>query len=495
MIRATFTHRSRILSPRIRVPESMVLCLVAILAVLEAISVARAQHTVNADSPMLATTARGTLTLQGDAPLAAPRPFDQPSEQTKDISSIIFRPAAQYNRLWTRNIDIAHEPPVLSGGTLFIVSREGILYALNSQTGVGLWIIDLKTYLRPPSGKQAAERSLEPLRAKVKVSGIQPAPTVSGRYIFVSVSDRQDGHVLAVDRISGTVLWHHASLGGASSPTRGKVTASPSADGQRVVVRTGAGLTALRVDSGKELWNVPIDSSEGAITLFASQPVLTEDLVYIGADSGVAYAFETSNGHKRWQFTTDAFQQQQKGVFSEVTVTPTNCRPLLVGDTLMVATGTGNVYGLDAQKGAPRWRRQMGQAWQMTQTDRCVYACTATGLFELDGKTGALFRSLPLEGGAFSCVVSPSHILIVRNATKYSGWEFLDLATWQTVPCPVKFLADLGVAADSGGVIAAGRTPDAPWRGPRLLSAYSAKASVTAKPPITAQPPAKRRSR
>lgn len=381
-----------------------------------------------------------------------------------------FPLGSSYRREWTRDIDLADAPPILDGDRLFALSRQGVLYALDPRDGADRWRVMLAHYLRPQFFNPEPAR--QPLRP---ASLIIRTPTVVGKYLLASVSDPRQGHLFAIDRDTGTVAWHYVSRrnGGA---TRGAVISSPSVDKDLVVFRTGGGLTALRVSDGTELWNVPLGPLESTVANTCSKPVLADGVAYLGADLGVAYAFRLSDGRKEWQYRTGAMSQTKTGLIARTNITPSMCTPVLADGFLIVATGTGYVYALHEKTGLPAWENKIGEAGQLVRAGDRLYAATATGFHEIDPHTGKTTHSLPLEGGAFSCVIGSSHALILRNPNVLAGWEVLDLSTWRNVPHPANFLITMGVSTDSSLIVAGGRGVDISPQGQRQLSAYSVAA-------------------
>jgi hypothetical protein len=97
----------------------------------------------------------------------------------------------------------------------------------------------------------------------------------------------------------------------------------------------------------------------------------------------------------------------QGGTFGQLFSAPVNgivfAQPLVAGSTVIVATETNWVYGLDAQTGAVRWSRQLATPWP-TSAVSCAdvgpYAgVTSTGVYDpASGTVYLVADTVPLAG-------------------------------------------------------------------------------------------------
>ena len=120
----------------------------------------------------------------------------------------------------------------------------------------------------------------------------------------------------------------------------------PPDNGQRLYVNTPSGLTKLRAQDGKKLWQWTADASVDS----GNTPVVSNGLVYVasgessdghGYTNGDIYAIDGKTGKIRWSTTFD----------DGITF-------LVDGNTLYVGSGH-SVFALDAKTGQARWRKDV----------------------------------------------------------------------------------------------------------------------------------------
>jgi polyvinyl alcohol dehydrogenase (cytochrome) len=79
-------------------------------------------------------------------------------------------------------------------------------------------------------------------------------------------------------------------------------------------------------------------------TRVRSQPVISQDMVYIGSQAGIVYALDAETGCVHWEYLAKA---EVRGAL------------FLQQDTLLFGDLDGNAYALDAQSGALKWRTKV----------------------------------------------------------------------------------------------------------------------------------------
>ena len=79
-------------------------------------------------------------------------------------------------------------------------------------------------------------------------------------------------------------------------------------------------------------------------TRVRAQPVISQDMVYIGSQAGIVYALDAQTGCVQWEYLAKA---EVRGAL------------FLQQDTLLFGDLDGNAYALDAQSGALKWRTKV----------------------------------------------------------------------------------------------------------------------------------------
>jgi hypothetical protein len=100
-------------------------------------------------------------------------------------------------------------------------------------------------------------------------------------------------------------------------------------------------------------------------------------------------------------------------------------QPLVVGSTVVVATENDNVYGLNADGGAIRWQRSLGEPWPAMAIGcgDLVPNIGVTGTPVYDSSTGTVYMAAKVNDGPDSS--HPHwylHALDVKTGAERSGW-------------------------------------------------------------------------
>jgi outer membrane protein assembly factor BamB len=194
--------------------------------------------------------------------------------------------------------------PAIADGIVFVGSTDGRAYALELPTGAERWRFETDG-VKISSEDQGVDRR-----------SIIASPTVADGTVFVG---SRDGYMYALDRETGEEKWRvsHDGSWAMSSPAvlgnmvyagtsdgrfvhavnaesgeeewrfvgEGYTWSSPCVAGNTVFIGDGAGyLRAVALDSGLERWNYPV--SDGVY----SSPVVDDGVVFFGADDGYVYA-------------------------------------------------------------------------------------------------------------------------------------------------------------------------------------------------------------
>lgn len=129
--------------------------------------------------------------------------------------------------------------PAIQDGTAYAYTGEGILAAVDLESGRVLW----KT------------RVVEQLAAKPADYGMASSPLVVGKRVLV-IAGSTRGTLVACDRASGRIVWKTGSdRAGYSSPALRTV-----AGRQQVVSFTGQSVIGVDPNSGKLLWRYPYET-------------------------------------------------------------------------------------------------------------------------------------------------------------------------------------------------------------------------------------------
>lgn len=243
---------------------------------------------------------------------------------------------------WTTEIDYAGESsPVVTGGVVYVASKENHVYALDAETGKKLWAY--------------------------KTDGLLfGSPSVTEKAVVIG---GDDGDLFAIDRENGHLLWKVTLDSG--------IYSTPAIDGGRIFVTTKNKTTvALDLQSGHQLWSYPIGGS--------ASPAVADGMVYIGSDDGAIYAIDAAKGGTPiWLFATGS---------------ATVHAPIVAGDHVFFAAGA-SIISLDRSNGTVDWQYPVGDeiTTEPVVLDGYLYVGDKNGY--LYAITGDASLATPTSGG------------------------------------------------------------------------------------------------
>jgi len=236
---------------------------------------------------------------------------------------------------------------------------------------------------------------------------------------------------------------------------KGQLISSPAvADSTIYVGSTGGFFYAVDRATGAERWKFETKSR------IASSPALANGLVYFGAYDGNFYAVDAVTGELKWKFQTGGERQftalhlhgmQPAG---QLMPDPWDCwlsSPAVWDGAVYFGSGDGNVYALDAQTGALKWKFKTGDVVHASPAiadgmvfigswDSYFYAIdAATGAEKWRFKTGedaAVHNQQGIQSSAavvegtvyFGC--RDSHLYALDEKTGTKKWAYATGGTW-----------------------------------------------------------------
>jgi outer membrane protein assembly factor BamB len=283
--------------------------------------------------------------------------------------------------LWQADVALPGEPPetaaggglAVAGGRLFVTTGFGELLVLDAQSGAVQW---RRRFDGPLAG----------------------APTVGEGAIYVA---GRDGAGYAVDAADGKLRWLvpgvPQAIGRANAPApalAGELALFPFAAGEVIAVNRRDGVPVWAAQAA----GARTGRAAALLSDMTGDPVVAGAVTYLGSAAGRTVAVETQTGLPRWNAPHGAMGP----------VFPAGGAVFLVDDL-------GRLVRLDAATGETVWAVEVGLFTEprlRRQRDVVVHygpvvaggrvwLASSDGAIRLfDPADGALYRSIPLPGGA-----------------------------------------------------------------------------------------------
>jgi len=269
--------------------------------------------------------------------------------------------------------------PAVVGGTVFVGSADGNLYAIDRESGAQKWKFETK-------------------------GRVVSSPAVAGGVVYFN---SYDGYFYAVEAASGQLKWKFQTEGERRFTAKHLHGSQPAEESMpdpwdcylsspvvwSGVVYFGSGdgnIYAVNAATGALNWKVKTGD------VVHASPAIADGTLYVGSWDSYFYALDATTGKGKWRFKTgdDPDIHNQVGIQSSAAV---------VDGTVYFGCRDSHFYALDAATGQKKWDFPNDGSWVITSPavkDGKVYFATSdSGLFyELDGKSGKVLFQLKFQG-------------------------------------------------------------------------------------------------
>lgn len=293
---------------------------------------------------------------------------------------------------WSKPIGSVNAQPAASRGFLYVGTDDGVLLALDAQTGEEVWrYATLGSILEPPV-----------------VVDLPGAAKPTSLVVFSNEADQ----VYALDAVTGAFKWQYKAETPDEYTLRGH--AGVLVAGGLVYTGFSSGtMVALRVDTGSVAWLTSLKGEGDRFIDVDATPALDGDTIYVASSSGGVWALDAATGLVRWRSPLTspvAGGGGDAGAIGGLT---------LAGDRIYVGVAELGIYALDLG-GNVIWRqgaRGGGEPGELVVSgDYLVYALADAGLFVADRHSGKVLQYFdPGDGVSARPVISPDDRMYVMS--------------------------------------------------------------------------------
>jgi outer membrane protein assembly factor BamB len=275
--------------------------------------------------------------------------------------------------------------PIFDDDKLFTAAPNGIVRAFNFSDGKLLW-----------------EKQLD-----IQISG---GPGIGNGLVLVG---SHKGEVVAISETDGTEHWR--------VQVSSEILAKPRISEEIVIVRTIDGkLYAFDSQSGMNLWiyernRVPLLTLRGTST-----PIIKQDLIIAGFDNGKIAALELDTGKVLWEAPV-AIPRGRTQLDRMVDI---DADPLLVDDTIYVASTNGRTIAIDLIQGKLLWEKDLSShAGLGVDYDYLYLTDTKSHIWALERDSGhEWWKQDKLQARNVTAPVSIGDYVVVGDFEGYLHW-------------------------------------------------------------------------
>ena len=284
-------------------------------------------------------------------------------QEPMDLES--FKETAKLKEVWSRDvgrgqgIGLTQLTPAIDGDKIYTVDHEGIVTALNRNTGKTLWSKHVTKGLTGLVGSVVyffKEKDLNP--------GVTGGIGAGGGMLFIG---NYAGELIALSADDGKEVWR--------KQLTGEISSVPQSNGQVVAVQTMNGkLFVLDAKTGAELWF--FENPPPVLTLRGSAaPLVTDTAIFAGFANGRLMAFNPSNGLILWEQRI----AMPKGRSELDRMVDIHASPIIKDGILFVGTYQGRIAAVARGTGANVWGQDGSTTESMSAADDKLFVSTSDG--------------------------------------------------------------------------------------------------------------------
>ena len=215
-------------------------------------------------------------------------------------------------------------------GKLYVFSKAGRATCFEAATGKTIWTRQL----------------FDEYKGQQPMFGYSSSPLVDGKQVIFVPGGTSNGSVVALDKNTGTTLWHSGSYG---DPAYGTPMVATFGGVRQYLVFVGPGMAGVDAETGKEHWLYPWVTSENCNDL---APLLPGGDCFIGI-SGYGHGCELV----KVKDNTPTAMWKSSSVPGGRAYGARTCSPVLDKDSFYVVCDNTRLCCFDVKTGKQMWKQ------------------------------------------------------------------------------------------------------------------------------------------
>lgn len=292
------------------------------------------------------------------------------SEQDTIVMSPLPEVTSQFTpeTVWDKSVGdgvgkyYSHLSPAWEGSSVYAADRNGLVKALDTDSGVEIWSVNL-----------AEKTGFLSANIPAMLSG---GLTVSGEHVYVGT---ERGTLIALNANDGEIAW--------TANAGGEVLSRPEVSDGLVLVHTGNGLLqAFDTASGEQRWSLNLDTPSLSVR-GESAPAVAMGAAFVGGDNGRVSAVMLGQGQIIWQQRIS----QTTGTTEISRLNDVDMIPVVADGRVYAIAYNGNLVAMDMRSGQILWKRDFGSVNELVLDGESLYVVdqddNVYGLRAADGVT------------------------------------------------------------------------------------------------------------
>ncbi|HHQ6610684.1 outer membrane protein assembly factor BamB [Morganella morganii] len=292
------------------------------------------------------------------------------SEQDTIVMSPLPEVTSQFTpeTVWDKSVGdgigkyYSHLSPAWEGSSVYAADRNGLVKALDADSGVEIWSVNL-----------AEKTGFLSANIPAMLSG---GLTVSGEHVYVGT---ERGTLIALNANDGEIAW--------TANAGGEVLSRPEVSDGLVLVHTGNGLLqAFDTASGEQRWSLNLDTPSLSVR-GESAPAVAMGAAFVGGDNGRVSAVMLGQGQIIWQQRIS----QTTGTTEISRLNDVDMTPVVADGRVYAIAYNGNLVAMDMRSGQILWKRDFGSVNELVLDGESLYVVDQNdniyGLRAADGVT------------------------------------------------------------------------------------------------------------
>lgn len=297
-----------------------------------------------------------------------------------------------------KNGDWIRSTPAIADGRVYVGGIRDVLVCLDLKTGDEVWKVDL----------------VERFGTAVPAFGFASSPLVDGGAVYV----QGGGGLCKLNAETGETIWRSlAGDAGMDSAFSSPIFAELCGVRQ-LIVQTREDLCGVDPETGKVLWNQPIEAFRGMNIL---TPTILGDRIFTSAYGGRANMWEVSRDDAGQWTVSEIWDDKHQAYMAS---------PVLIGNHLYLHLRNTRFTCIDLESGKADWiTKPLGDYWSMIATPERILSLSSDGMLRLIEPSPEEYReldTLKVADDSWAHVAVADNLVFVRDLQKLKVYRFED---------------------------------------------------------------------